>query len=541
MSGGWLAGVAAFLLLGSLPGDATAAFFVNGRAVSSSPLPQMDGTVTRVPLLAWAPLLGIEAVEGYGRVSLRWHGGRWDAVRSELPSVSGVAAASLDDLVQRVGGTVRRAGGDTWIEVPVARVDDLTADAAHLTLALSRFAPTSVSRVAGMNVIRFANCLAEGAEQSVTFGPGGVGRATLVPLDGVTCELRITFLEEAALAVRRIVSGSSYSLVIAPAEQDMVVSAVDLAPGIIGLEARCLLGGGEADVAVVTVGDWRSRVELMPLLSAESPGEVMSLARVAAMTGTAIAIASRTGAETGVVVRDGVPWSLAAASPMALGFDVLGTPFPLVSDLVAVAVTPAGRLALDGVNQPVGYDEVVACLPGYMGDIARGFPDGFRVVRVRDGAVVSILDEPFVVADPSATLLVASGRARSRLDGIALGDRVELACETSPERRGVVDALSIDGLLVWGGEPTSFWAPAATWSVVGADWLGGFFFLSLCARVDVTAADVLVALALLSVHVRDVVVLEQGGSASMWVHLASYQAQWGYTADARVALGGVTR
>lgn len=267
----------------------------------------------------------------------------------------------------------------------------------------------------------------------------------------------------------------------------------------------------------------------------------MASARVAAMTGAAIAIASRTGAETGVVVRDGVPWSLASSSPMALGFDVLGTPFPLVSDLVALAVTPAARLVLDGVNRPVGYDEVVACLPGYAGDIARGFPDGFRVVRVRDGVVVSILDEPFVVADPSATLLVAAGRARSRLDGVALGDQVELACETFPERRGVVDALSIDGLLSWGGEPTSFATPAATWSVVGADWLGGFFFLSLCARVDVAAADVLAALALLSVRARDVVVLEQGGSASLAVHLASYQAKWGATADARVALGGVAR
>ena len=163
---------------------------INGRDIALHPAARSEGDSTWVPVLAFAPLIGIEPLERDGRLALRWNGGCGELADAESREISSVAYASLDGLVSRVGGSIRRAGDDVIVDVPVAQLTELVAGGEELTVRLDRFAPTLVTRSNGVDVVRFVNCRTDVAETTVVFGPGDVGRATLVATDGSTCEVR---------------------------------------------------------------------------------------------------------------------------------------------------------------------------------------------------------------------------------------------------------------------------------------------------------------------------------------------------------------
>lgn len=540
MKCGWLGGIAAVALAALLTSSGEGALVVNGRVVALSPAARTEGDVTWVPVLAFCPLIGIDPVGRYGTVSLRWDGGRDELRPQESRDIAGVTFAPVDDLVNRVGGTVRREAGETRIEAPVARLVELSAGVDGLTVRLDGFAPTSVLDLAGVYVVRLSNCRADLAEMSVTFGPADVGRATVIAAEGPACEIRVSFLEVAALAVNARDSGDSYTLLLSPSDTPALVSEAALDAGFSCVEARITLGEATADVACIRVDSWRNRIDIDPILPAGGAGSAL-LDEMSTTTGAVAAISSRSGSQVGVVVIDGVPHSLESDASPTLCFDALDALVPIRSGFAAAAAVAWGRIPLDGIGRPIGYDELVGYPAGYAGSLVRGFPERFLVVRVRDGLVVSILDEPFVVADPSATLLIASGAARVRLDGLALGDRVDLICETVPERRTVSDALSIEGLLLWGGVPAAFSSTATTWSLAGVDWQGGFFFLSIIGTDALSCNDVAIILGLLPISLRDVAVLELGGTASLELALTDFRAQWGRRDPISAGLGAFFR
>ncbi len=541
MKSGWLGGMAAVLIVSALTGSVEGSLTINGRVASLFPAARSEGGSIWVPVLAFASLVGIEAVERGGVLFLRWNGGCGEPAAGELRVFSGVAYASLDGLVRRVGGTARRLGDDVAVDVPVAWVTELSGSDEQLAVRLDGFAPMSTTRSGGIDVLRLGNCRAEVGETTVAFGPGGVGRATLVTTDGSACELRVTFLEEAALAIRRVESGDSYWILVRPSETSSVVSTTTIDGGLSFFEGDVSVGSASAFVAYVWIDAWRSRLDVHPLLPSGGAGTQDALDDAMAAAGAAVGLSSRTGADVGLVVIDGVPYSLDGNSPAALGFDILDSLVPLAVGAGAFAATPTARIALDGVDRPVGYDELVGYPRGYTGSIARGFPDRFCVVRIRDGVVVSILDEPYVVADPSAALLVAAGAARARLAGLALGDRVDLLCEVGPEHGFVEDALSIDGFLLWDGRPLDPREPAATWSLAGVDWQGGFFFLSISSGGEMSNDDVLAILDLLPTPARDVAVLERDGAAALALDVGNFHAHWGRRAAVSVSLGAVLK
>ncbi len=540
MKCGWLGGIAAVALAVLVTSGGEGAVVVNGRVVFLSPAARTEGGVIWVPVLAFCPLIGIDSVDRYGTVSLRWNGGRDELRPQESREIAGVTFAPVDDLVSRVGGTVRREAGDTSIEVPVARLVELSAGVDGLTVRLDRFVPTSVLDSAGVYVVRLSNCRADPVEMSVTFGPAGMGRATIVAAEGLACEIRVTFLEVAALAVNARDSGDDYTLLLSPSDTPALVSEAALDAGFSCVEARITLGETTADVACIRMDSWRNRIDINPFLPAGRPGSA-PLDEMSTATGATAAISSRTSPQIGVVVIDGVPYSLGSDASPTLCFDILDALVPIRSEFAAAADVASGRIPLDGIGRPIGYDELIGYPAGYAGSLVRGFPERFLVARIRDGVVVSILDEPFAVADPSATLLIASGAARVRLAGLALGDRVDLICETVPERRVVTSALSIDGLLLWGGVPAAFSNTSMTWSLAGADWQGGFFFLSILGTDALSGDDVAVILGLLPISLRDVAVLELGGAAALQLALTGFHAQWGRRDPISVGLGAFLR
>ena len=546
MRSGWLGGIAAGLIVVVLAVCAEGSVVVNGQLVSVDPSPRSDGDSLLVPVTSFAPLVGIEAVERDGRVALRWGGGRDDLAPERIRWISGVAYTPLDELVGRVGGTFRRVGDETSIDVPEARLVELLASGEDVVVRFDRFAPTLVTKSGGVEVVRFLDCRVEAVAASVVFGPEDVGRATLVATSGSACELRVSFLEEAALAVRRFEADGVYSVSLTPALAPSNVSTTLLGDGLSFSDGEVAVGESAAAMAYVRVDNWRNRLDARPLLPPTGAGTLGLIDEAMASAGAAIALSSRSGADHGLVVIDGVPFSIEAEPSLALGFDAFGSLVTFIPQSRAFAVSSTTRIPLDGVDRPVGYDEIIGYPRGYAGSIARGFPDGFTIVRIRDGVVVSILDESFVVADPSATLLVASSAARARLADLALGDRVDLVCEVDPERRLVNDALSVERVLLWDGQPQSpvsdeGRAEATSWSIVGTDWQGGFFFLTVSSDSELTDLGILSLLATLPTTARTAVVLETGGVGALALDVGSFHVQWGRRVAVSVSLGAVLK
>ncbi len=542
MRGGWLGGVAAGLMMVALAGTAQGAIVVNGRPVSTQPAARVEGDLVLVPVIAFAPFLGVEASEHDGRIVLRWSGGSEELASAELREESGTAFTSLEGLVRRVGGTERRSGDDTIVDTPIATLVEVVRSGEELAMRFDRFAPTSVGEEDGETVIRFANCLTVSEGAAAAFGPSDVGRATLTTIGDGSCEVRIEFLEEAALSVRRVEANEAYTVFLTASEQASSTSSVRIADNLLFLEGEIGTGEESVQVAYIWAGEWRGRLDVRPLLPQTGVGTQASINAAMSAAGAAIALSSRSGTDVGLVVIDGVPYSLGDGASEALGIDILGSFLALVPDVAASAVSPTARIPLDGVDRPVGADELIGYPPGYTGNIAKGFPEGFRIVRIRDSVVVSILDAPFVVADPSAALLVASGAARSRLAALTLGDRVTFESVASASESFLTEAASIEGWFAWDGQSTlRDWDSASPWSTVGTDWQGGLFFLRLSSDGEISPSLVLAALNLLPVPARDVAILEAGGAAELALDSGNYHMRWGRRVAVSVSLGAVLK
>ncbi len=541
MSGGWLGGVAAGLLAVAACGSVSGAIVINGRPLSVEPSPRVEGDVVLVPISSVAPLLGIEAQQRDGRWVLRWRGG-CDALPADaVQEVRGTACSSLLDLVTRVGGEVRGVGGDLAVTVPTANLIDLRASAGELLLRFDSFAPMSLVRDGHHDVVRFDDCRTALADTSIRFGPSDVGSATLTT-SGDACVVDVAFLEEAALSVRRVESDGAYTVTLAASDEESSASTLRARSGVECFEATTTIDGRGLELAYVWIEGWRERADVRPLLPPTGTGTEALLGAAMATAGASVGLSSRSRGDVGLVVVDGTPFALGDGDSPTLGIDAFGSLQAVSPGAAAFAASPAGRIPLDGVDRPVGDDELIGYPPGYTGSISRGFPEGFRVVRLRDGVVVSILDASFVVADPSAALLVAAGAARARLANLALGDAVAFETELRPAGSFLVHAVSIDGWLVWGGRPaTELTLAAPTWSVAGTDWQGGFFFARLESDDDLSAADVLSALAVLPAPPRDAAALETGGAAALELDLGEVHAWWGASGAVLVGLGAILK
>jgi hypothetical protein len=120
---------------------------------------------------------------------------------------------------------------------------------------------------------------------------------------------------------------------------------------------------------------------------------------------------------------------------------------------------------------------------------------------------------------------------------------VDLVCEVGPEQRFVRHALSIDRVLLWNGqvELPAGDAPsvAASWSVAGMDWHGGFFFLTASSYGRLTDRALMSLLAYLPVPPLSAVILERDGAGALILDVGTYHARWGSQTPVAVSLGAI--
>ena len=529
MRSGWFGGTICFALLLSLLSchGVGETLFVNGFPFDSE-LPVIDeaGSIL-APLYDLDRVIGLEAesIDGGSRISLRWDGGRRILPRHDFPVIDGEVYANVERLVGWTGGSIHRIGDAVYVETDPASLIDFDLSGERIVLRFDGFVPDQVIDGSGSEWrVRFSHCESSVGARSIVMAEGPVQDARLLSAQAGAVDLVVRLRQPADLDVLRLITDGFFSISVGFAEEERRETISRLSDGITLHETTLALSAGATRVNAVTVDAWRDAFRLRAAFPASGMGTESTILRLAAEQAAGFAIDA--GDAIGVCVIDGVPVSIEPGERPSLCADLFGR--LSVEDVVAeVRLSAAGfQILIDAVNRPIAYDELVAYAPGYLGEIARGVPGTFTVVKLRAGRVVSIYNGGFVFEDATATLIVASGEAKSRLSDLCLGDVARLETldgDGRPIQQALTagPVLSHDGMapesVSWGQIDPNV---AQAWSLLVIDWHGGLTFLSVvrdASSPGATGDELLSILRTLPVPVRNTVVLDHGASSSLVV------------------------
>ncbi|MEW5825225.1 MAG: hypothetical protein AB1778_00130 [Candidatus Bipolaricaulota bacterium] len=517
--GGATAVACCLLLLSVVSSGAAQRVAINGRVVEAF---ASSGGEVWVPANAVLPLLGVEVDVDDDRAVLRWHDGWREVALAEWMHVDGVVCAPLRPMVETVGGTLQDLGETLDVRVSEARLTEISAQAGELVVRFDRFAPLERQDGEGSSTLTFSCCRPTTPSGSSAFGPAEIARGTLTPSWSSAAAVVLSLQEAGEFVVRRSLSRAGYTVTVSVEVSAKDVWVTQISDNMV-LEQRAGNGTALSGAAVLRVGAWRTTHDVRPF--ATCIADIVAPRSDLAMA----ALAWSCSQDPELLVIGGLPYALGTSGSLGAGFDGLDRLVELSVAPTAYVATAELRIGVDAVARPIGYDEVVAYPPGYSGSITRGFPEGFRVVRLRDDLVVSVVETPFVVAEPSATLIVASGTSRRRLDSLAVGVRASLGVEVSPSCPWILNAVSADAFIIDRGSallrdgqpidalPTSSWTEPAAWSLVATDWHGALLFLSVPASAAMTLADLEDWLGELAVPLYAAAALSRGEASSLTV------------------------
>jgi hypothetical protein len=504
--------------------------FVNGEPPLLALPAVAEGERVLVPLEEFGLQIGVEAAFGAGTegITLRWSDGRGDFLASRFPLLGGERYADLDWLVSLVGGTVHRIGDAIYVETHVPSLIDFESTENHVVLRFSGFAPDElVADAENLLHLRFHHSRLSVSPRSVVFAVGPMAQVDLISRTPNACDLVVTLREAGPLEVRRFEAPGFYSVSIRIGADAIRETVTQIGTGLALHETETVLSAGQARINFLYVERWRNLYRLRPTPCVSDVGGVATLERMGRTYAATAAIGA--GSYVGLLVVDGLPVGVGSGGGDGLSIDLFGR-LTFFETNVSLALRVEGTtIPIDDVNRPITYGEVVGYSPGYGGQIARGVPGSFVVVKLREDRVVSIYEGAFVLADPTAVLIVASGEAKARLSLVALGDRAAFECANELKEEAIVSAVSLRSILIRdgrnvdasGGEDLD--APTA-WNVLGTDWHGGLILLSLprgAGSAGATREDVMAFLGGLAVPVRDAVALEGDRGSSLLYHDAN--------------------
>jgi len=534
MRGGRIGGIAAMwlLLFVCIACEAEEHLFVNGARVDLALASTEDGGELHVSLSDLAPRVGVELSHPTDEsIDLRWAGGRLRLSTSDQNAQNDEIMVSIDWLLDLVGGTARRLGNSVHVETEPAAVTAFDADGDDVVIRFDRFAPREVIE-AGSDIIlaRFHHVTSDQPVRAIVFPGGPLSRAEMRVngLGGV--DLILSLREIGALRVRTYEADAFYSATLGLGAETASESICILEEGFRLVEIEQTLAFGSASVAYVHLDDSRARFRVEPEIK-ESEGEPE------AKNGTRMVKLGLVETQD-LLVIDGSPHRLPEEPMHVLSIDAFGRFESMRIQAEPFLRLESMNLPLDGFNRPLVYDELVAYAPGYEGELAPGVPGRFTVIKIRGGRVVSAFEGAFIDRDETATLIVASGEAGSRLSEAALGQDAQLLCmpiaadgslAASSVSGTLVDALTIDSVLMAGGLAVdSLLAEdlASSWSVLAVDVLGGLTLLIVPQderSAGVTRVELLALLGGLPARVIDAFALSRGTWGPLWLRpLGSY-------------------
>jgi hypothetical protein len=446
------------------------------------------GTSLLVPLEEFGPFIGLEVTSSDGQVILRGAGFRQAFDEALFKDQDGSAYVSLDWILEWVDGEIHWVGGDIYIQTQRPEIVNVEASADQVTLRLTGFSShtMTLSQQGLSEVLRVSwpHCLLGVDAQLIRVGESDIQDVRIVGTsDGV--ELSITFEPGTILATEQLETDDFYAMTIRVAETASRESIIEVGEGIAVHEWAD--AAEQRAIDYVYVEAWRDRFRLAPTVAGNGFQSTASLEVILQETSSVAAVSLDCPWEpalTECLIMNGIPYFIPDTPTEVLAIDLFGR-WTTFSSLCSVGIKHAGRLiAVDGVNRPLAYGEIVVYAPGYSGTIARGILGSFIAIKIREDRVVSVYQGPFVPEDSSAILVVAGGEAKARLSLIQLGDPVELVCQflqaegTYPYAVSAGPQMMADGAIALDEDQVDELSALIGGTVLACDWQGGLYLLA---------------------------------------------------------------
>jgi hypothetical protein len=441
-----------------------------------------------------------------------------------LPVINGILYTSLDWIVTLAGGVVRRLGNEAFVESDPARLTELEVTEDRVVLRLDAFVPVELLSSDGSAFrLRLHHAKSSFPHRSFVLADGPMTRVDAQAGPASTLEIRVSLREPGALRLTRFESPDAYAVTIEIGEEPWTEAITVIEDDRRLHELVVPSQAGSSSLTYMHVEGWRSTYRIVPCASAFDLGDPASILTLAQEGGAESAIAASDN--LALLVVDGVPLSVPCESSEILTADAFGR-LSSIDGVGRIVLRVEGEeIGIDDVNRPIRYGEAIAYPPGYRSVISGGTTGGFTVLKLRSGHVVSVYNGSFVDEDPTTTLVVASGEARSRFDDITVGDDARLACYVGAGAEALANALTVECTLLEGGVIVDSAVLLATedprpWSIIATDEHGSLILLSFARNersAGATAAEVMDVLASFDVPIRDAFVLKAGPSSTIVV------------------------
>lgn len=453
----------------------------------ASPMIQ-QGTSLLVPLEEFSSFIGLEVSSSEGQIILRGAGFRQAFDEGLFKDQDGITYVLLDWILEWVDGEIHWVGGDLYIQTRRPEIVDVEASADQVTVRLTGFSShaMTISQQGLSEVLRLTwpHGLLGMDARLIRVGESDIQDVRIVGTSrGV--ELSITLEPGTILATTQLETDDFYAMTICVAETASRESIIEVGEGIAVHEWAD--AAEQRAIDYVYVEAWRDRFRLAPTVAPNGFQSTASLKLILQESSSIAAISLDCPWEPALaecLIMEGIPYFVPDTPSEVLAIDLFGR-WTTFSSLCSVDIKHAGRLiAVDGVNRPLAYGEVVVYASGYLGTIVRGIPGSFIAIKIRENRVVSVYQGPFVPEDSSAILMVASGEAKARISLIELGDPIELVCQflhadgTYPYAVSAGPQVMADGAISLDEDQVDEVSALAGGTVLACDWQGGLYLLA---------------------------------------------------------------
>ena len=553
MRTGWAAGILVGLFAFLLPavGKEGSVFLAGEPFPLQQVLHDEQGRLL-VPLEAFGLRAGVEVIEleEEGLVRLHW-GEEWAFLPTDdLTRHEGSFYIALEDLIEQIEGAIYRIGEDIHVDIEFHTLISLETSADRFVARFDGYLPyETLSSEPGKIRLRFHRCaLGPDLEPSTFVDPVGPLTSAIFSIvfpDAV--DVLLEFSEHLFPQIRRICTSGFHSVSITFGQRPTVEVETEILPHLSYCNVETDFGKGPVKFEILHVENWRQGYRLRLALSEGGVGVLGAVGAIREAQQAQLAIGanpfdSGTCLPIGLLIIDDTALSISDAPHTALGIDLYGRLSFFQAAASLHLQSGEAFIPIDDVNRPIQPNELIAYTEDYNGTIARGTTEPFCIIKIRADRVVSIQNTPYIIADPSATLLVASGEARTSISQLVIGDEAIFDYALGPDVPLVTDVVSAGPRLIASGEivpdaPQSDSTAAHT--VLATDWYGGLYLLAVSEASDSVGTsyeDILTILRDRPTQIKDALVLASGAFSALSFREEKTYRDTTCNADVAVAL-----
>ncbi|MFB6291363.1 MAG: phosphodiester glycosidase family protein [Candidatus Bipolaricaulia bacterium] len=422
-----------------------------------------SSTGPRVPLKKAAQLFGARADPGRdGGYVLEWGKTNSYYVNKEsLSSEAGKQFINLDLLVEQLGGRVRYRGNRANVNLTPATLLSVSARSGELSLNFDRYASFSRSSSGGKYEFKFYNAVKAADPGAIKFQKVDSylkGARVLVRQDRqILLRLRLKEGVTTTIKTNRGKSGFNFQLEFTEKGVGSLGPAGDALTTKQNFsynQMQLWADGGSQTLHYLEISDWSEGYRLVPVLPGGKVGRGGELSRLVQENFGVAGLNANffdpgTFTPIGLVIKDGELLSRDWGNRAAVGIDYFGRLKFFRPDLDLFLRTSRGDITVQGLNRPVGDDDLVVYTTEYGKRIT---PEGSSVVlELQNGKVIARSSVPSATVESDRTIVVATGEERSKLEGFSEGDRVEFDWTMKPFIPMLRGAVSAGPLLIKDG------------------------------------------------------------------------------------------